>query len=485
MQQAYLIVDVGTGNVRVGLMTAEGRILSVATLDSLFLRDNRFEDGWSFDPMQLWHSICELSREVLQALPEDISLAAVTATSARESIVLIDKSGLPFLGLPNIDNRGLQWKASIPAQDSIYAMTGRWVSPVFSALKLVGLRETDPAQYAHISTITSISDYIGLMMTGVCGYEYSQACETQLLDIHTRAWSNELCSLFGLRRDILPPLQRAGEVLGAVTSEAAAACGLRPGIPFVVGGADTQVAVHGTFAAPGELVLVSGTTSPLVRITDMPVQDEKQRCWVNCHLTSGKYLLESNAGVTGLNYQRFKHMFFPDVSYEEIDTRMAEKTDVKCAASLGTLIFRENRSLYEGGFRLHVPLAADLDRFDFALALANDIAFSISDNYSNQNDILPLEKTIIRGCGGGLQSAYIAQTIATVTNSTLLLQEGYTQASLLGCAALCSGALGIAAEPPKLLRRFTPGNDQGALLRAFADWKTLREHFNPNLAIND
>lgn len=478
MKQAYLIIDIGTGNVRVGVVSETGEILAIRRTDTHYLRDSSYEDAWYFDPLSLWEKICICIEDVLRAIPEIYCLSAATATSAREGIVLLDNNGSPFLGLPNIDNRGQDYIPEDVDVQKIYSKTGRWISPVFSAAKLIGFRALHPQDFERIQRFTSISDWVGYMFTGKCVYEYSQACETQLFDIKKRSWSEKLCRFFNIPEEILPPLISSGAQIGVISKQLAHRFGVPENIPFIVSGADTQTAIEGIGSMPGDLVIVSGTTTPLVRIIDDFLIDENERCWLNCHIRTGQYLLESNAGVTGLNFQRFKALFFPQMSYDELEIQMNKKSAQNIIASLGTLIFKENCSLKKGGFLMQSPIASDIDQFDFALGIVRDIAFSIVSNYENHLAILPYLKDSILGCGGGLKSKIICQTISTLTSNQLILPKNFDQASLLGCARICATALGTAPFEQKIFATYEPGADRERLEEYYIEWNNYRKKIN-------
>src|SRR5699024_9414391 len=114
-----------------------------------------------------------------------------------------------------------------------------------------------------------ISDWAQYMFSGVMGYEHSQASETLLYDIAAMEWSDELCGAFGISRDLLPQLHHSGTVLGNILPETAKELELPVDIPVVVGGADTQLAIKSTQPAPGDIVIVSGTTTPVVKIIEI------------------------------------------------------------------------------------------------------------------------------------------------------------------------------------------------------------------------
>ncbi len=478
MRSGYLIIDVGTGNARVGIVTEDGEVLSTHTKNTLFHRDTAYPDSVYFDPGKLFQGICASIRKVLSRLPSDVRLLAVSATSARQGIVLMDRDMRAYYAMPNIDNRGREWEGAFADAEGVYAKTGRWLSTIFPALKLFALRKVRPELYERIYKIISISDWIGYMFTGICAYEYSQACETQLFDLKKQDWSASLCQKFSISRDILPDLVRSGSILGKIRTAVSGYTGLPENIPFIVSGADTQCAVAGSGANVEDIVIVSGTTTPLVRLLDRHTSDPRQRCWIDCHIRDGQYLLESNAGVTGLNLQRFKAAFLPRASYENMDRHIGAKRSASVCASLGTLVFWERRLLANGGFQFAAPLAQDMDRYDFVLAIANDIAFSIAANYENLMKIYPKKTPKLIGCGGGLQLRHICQTVADVTNMPFHLPVGFRQASLMGCRAICMHALGRDTQVPRIHMEYLPSPRRAEQMERYAAWNAYRSALN-------
>src|SRR5699024_3421632 len=136
-----------------------------------------------------------------------------------EGIVLLDKKGNSLIGLPNHDHRGRQWEEAVRNKDRIYELTGRYPTSLFSALKLKGIEKERPEIWKHTATFLSISDWAQYKLSGVAGYEHSQASETQLYSVKGKCWSEELADNFGLAINHLPQLTTAGTVLGTVVPE--------------------------------------------------------------------------------------------------------------------------------------------------------------------------------------------------------------------------------------------------------------------------
>ncbi len=475
-QQAYLIVDIGTGNVRVAMVSTKGELLALQRDNVRYQKDDDYPDSIAFDPIQLWEQIKHLAEGVLASVG-DVHILAITATSQREGVVVLDEADQPLIGMSNHDNRGREWESLIADKDRMYTLTGRYPTALFSALKLVGLRERKHELWGRIASFTSISDWVQFQFSGVLGYEHSQASETLLYDVNAKAWSTELCTVFNLPMSLLPPLKSSGEVLGSVRADIAQGWGIAPDAVVVVGGADTQLAVHSTKPERDDVVIVSGTTTPIVKIVDTYVTDERQRTWTGRHIDADSFMLEANAGVTGLNYQRLKEIFYPNEDYEIIEQELDETSYSLCVASLGSLVADEDAPLTKGGFIFNAPVSHQLTRGGFVFAILWDIACSIYENYKALDKVSPHGRDYIWACGGGVQSRKLRQFIANLTNKNVRICNTYRQSSVLGGAFICAGATGQQGATPELQDEVTPQNRE-QFLELYAEWKRARHTFS-------
>ena len=470
-----MVIDVGTGNVRVAVVQPNGTLLGIARENVAYERDDYYPESIYFDPEQLWQQILRLAQSAL-AGSGMVVIRATTATSQREGIVAIGTRGESLIGMPNIDHRGREWESMLTDKNRVYALTGRYPTSLFSALKVVGLRHRRPDIWGRFATFLSISDWVQYRLSGVARYEHSQASETLLYDVAAGQWSAELCGLFGINLASLPALQAAGTVLGPVQSSVARALGLSPTTLVVVGGADTQLAIRSVQPSVNDLVIVSGTTTPIVRVIDQYIVDEHQRTWTNRHIAPGRFILEANAGVTGLNYQRLKEIFYPNEAYEIIERELAAHQESDCVAALGSLVADEKSPLIRGGFLFSTPVSHQLNRSDFAYATLWDIACSIFENYKSLCEVAPHLPDHLLACGGGLESRTLRQFIANLTGKAVVIRSHYRQASVMGGVALCNDALGAADSEPPALETTVPQHDPGVELR-YRAWKKARFAF--------
>ena len=321
MQNAYLVFDIGTGNTRVALVGEDGAILDIAKENTRMYTDPIASRAQYFKPHEWQDAVFSLIRKLLAAHP-DVTVRAVTGSTLRQGIVLVGHDGESIVGYTNADRRGegfmqeLDWKR-------IWELTDLSPSPIFSAIKILGTSKLQPQVLEQTKFYTSISDWMGYVFTGRAVWERAQAMQSALYDAVNGCWSQELCDLIGVDIGKLPELADAGTVLGPIRPEICQALGLTGEPVFVVGTADTQSAISAMQAEVGELVTVSGTTSPTLKIiTDFC---KYPRTWVSPTAEPGRRMLEVNTASSGINLQRFKDTMLKDMPYEHLNEDAAQR----------------------------------------------------------------------------------------------------------------------------------------------------------------
>lgn len=473
MKDAYLILDLSSGAVRAYVMLPNGEKLVQRSRPIRNVRDLNYDDALSFDPELLAQDLFAVCSEAVAAAG-DVHISAVSATSARESTVLLDAQGRALGGYPNIDNRGSAWEQTVKDRHDIYARSGRWVNTLFPAVKFLGLRAVYPELWQKTACFLSLSDYVGWLFTGQVGYEQSQAGETLLFDVQTAQWSDELCEVFGIPRSMLPNILKCGEVLGETIAEPSRSAGIPVGTPFIVGGADTQMAVAHCHPMPGEVSVVAGTTTPIAFLTETYLVDAAERCWVDRHIDGSRYLVETNVGVSGMNYDRAIKIFYPGWSYEQVEVELASKKPGKCLCTAGSMIFHKGQLTPKGGFFLDAPLQEDMDRGDFLLAVLLDYAFSFKTNLEQLFDIVHQECAVLHGCGGGFSGKILPQLLADISGCEIRIPQNFASASCSGLVDQLNLHFKRTSTRPKDDRVIMPRPAE-ELLSHYERWQACRQ----------
>ncbi len=475
---AALIIDIGTGSTRVAIVSDEGKLIKIKGKKNTYYIDDVYEDAKYFVPHELKEKIFSLIHEVLEDL-EGFKISYLSSSAARESFVLLDEKGEDFYGVPNIDNRGKKWLSTIPDQDYIEQYTGRPVTEDFGAMKFYGLRQKRPELFRRISKVISLSDWISYLFTGETEMEISHACETQLYNIYSKKWDQRICRVFNVEPSILPKVIKAG-TKHKILTERRLEFELGSECLYVVGGADTQLAALGMDLGSEDIGLISGTSSPVVKYKNEIPNYEKNKefnFWCSCNLADEGYQIETNPGVTGLNFQLIKDKLLPEYSYEAIDEYIMEHyKQLKCLGSFTTQSPYKNIAFPYGGFFMNVPLHQELKKEDLVHGVVADIAFSIAFKI-RQNEVLSQTSSpFIVGSGGGLRMTSLCQMIADLTNKKLVLKENYDQASVVGAARVCfSDELKRHSIP--VINEYEPSNDN-YLREQLETWLIYREKIN-------
>ena len=102
---------------------------------------------------------------------------------------------------------------SVGALD-LYRRSGIAVVPFNTIFQLVAGR--DDAQFTLARTLLLMPDLLGYWLTGSIGAEETNASTTQLLDIRTGHWDDELFDRLRLPRRLMPEIVEAGTRLGTL-----------------------------------------------------------------------------------------------------------------------------------------------------------------------------------------------------------------------------------------------------------------------------
>lgn len=469
MKQAHLIFDIGTGNSRVGVISTKGELLSTVTRDSVYYSDTDFADSIYFEPAEWEAALFKMAKQAI-AEAGDVEILAVSSSSQRQGIVLISEEDESLVGYQNGDNRGAEYMSGVK-WDVVKELTGLDPHSIYSCVKFLGTMKKQPYVAEKTKYYTSISDWIGFLFTGKIVWERSQAIQSAAYDVKEGKWSERLCKAIGVDIAKLPPLVSAGTNLGRIKPELAKQLGVKETTVFIVGAADTQIALTGSSAELNEVTIVSGTTTPIVKIKD---EFKVYPTWFSPHAVDGQYMLECNAASTGINLQRFKDMLLPGYSYEELIHQAKQQAVPKCLAMYGMCPHLGDDIPFNGAILTANPIAHDLTAVDYFHAVSLDIAMAITMCIQRINEIDAYDKDYVVGCGGGLRSDLITQAIADLSGYKIYIFDGFNQATMMGCMHLCNDALGFAKEERKLIKVVVPEKNP-ELEAYFKQWQKLRK----------
>ena len=275
MEEFVLGVDIGSGSVKLTLLSRHGKIAATSGCE---YPTSYPQVGWCEQNPEDW---CNAFKTAFASLLQTANvkadqIKALSVDAATHTAVLMDEK--KHVLRPSIlwtDQRSkeqVQWlkEHCLPLimEQVRNAPTNIWTLP-----QLMWLRENEPVLWQNIRYILFAKDYLRYRFTGTMQTDTIDAAGSMFFDVNRQCWSQELCAVGGINPEWLPSLSAPTDVAGVVTEEAAREFGLAKGTMFLVGTTDTVMEV---FAAgnvePGHATVKLATAGRICVITDHSLQ---------------------------------------------------------------------------------------------------------------------------------------------------------------------------------------------------------------------
>ena len=259
-----LCLDCGATNVRAMLVDEKGGIIAKAS------RANSTDTGAEDASYHVWNverilsQLAECSREITAQVNAS-QVCAVTITTFGVDGALVDAEGQLLYPV-------ISWKCPRTAevmkrigdympQRRLNALSGVGEFAFNTLYKLIWLRENRPELVEKAHAWLFISNILAHRLTGVMATDRTMAGTSQMTNLSTGDWADEILGAIGISRTLFPPMVEAGQVIGHLTPAAAALLGLPEdsGAPVVSAGHDTQFALFGSGVQENQPFLSSGT----------------------------------------------------------------------------------------------------------------------------------------------------------------------------------------------------------------------------------
>ncbi len=320
-------IDIGTSGTKTLLCDEDGTVLATAMSPHAIYSP---KPGWSEQhPDDWWTAVCAATKAVLKKAkvkPADVSAIGLSG-QMHGSVFLGDNEKALRPALLWNDQRTAKQCAEIESKaggrEALIKLVANPALTGFTAPKILWLRENEPKTYAKVKHILLPKDYIRYRMTGEYATEVSDASGMLLLDVVSRKWSDKLLSLLQIDKSLLGRLYESQEITGVLTKKAAAALGLKEGIP-VVGGAGDQAAgaVGNGIVVPGMVSAAMGTSGVIFAHADQPTLDPQGRVHTMCHAVPGKWSVFGCMLSAGGSFQWFRN------NLAEVEVALAKKKKI-------------------------------------------------------------------------------------------------------------------------------------------------------------
>ncbi len=312
--ELLLGVDVGTYSAKGVLCTAGGEVLASESIEHGL---NLPRPGWAEHDADgiWWREFVALCRRLLggRFRGEDVGAVAVSAIGA--CLLPVDREGRPLRPgiLYGIDTRAtaeIDWLNQEFGEGPLFDLGGMALTSQAIGPKILWLRRHEPEVYARTAKVLTASSYLVYRLTGEYVMDrHTASYYNPLIDVRALAWDGRFAEPI-VEAEKLPRLLWSTEVAGEVTPAAAAETGLAAGTPVTAGTVDAAAeAISVGVVAPGDMMVMYGTTMFFIQVTERPVPDA--RMWATGFCLPGLYDVAGGMATSGALTRWFRDTFAP------------------------------------------------------------------------------------------------------------------------------------------------------------------------------
>lgn len=273
-ESLVLAVDVGTTNIKAGLVDGTGRMVKLVQRELAIERDQ--SGRAEHDPETLFDEFVSVCREVSHGCGDRV--AALVTSTYQLGLLPVDAEGRPLMGMMTLlDTRPQE---SFPElQESVdpaalYRHTG--CPPLFQYpfSKIHWLKTRHPDVFSAARHFLGSKDYLMLRLLGEYYTEASLATSTSLMNIRTLQWDEMPLGVLGLNPDELPATVPSEKALCELPRAACDLLGLPSGVRFVPGVYDGGAVGIGLGCMGEGVGVINLGTTAMLRVPDRrPVLD--------------------------------------------------------------------------------------------------------------------------------------------------------------------------------------------------------------------
>ena len=439
-------LDVSTTATKAVLMDAEGEVKAVGASEYGYETPRPL---WSEqDPALWWDATVEATRAALeQAGVDGGAVAAVGLTGQMHGLVALDARDevLRPAILWNDQRTGAECDLmrELVGRERLIAVTGNDALTGFTAPKLLWVRRNEPEIWSKLAHILLPKDLVRLRLTGDHAVDRADGAGTILFDLAARDWSPEILDALGIDPAWLPDTYEGPDITGAVSEDAAALTGLRPGTPVVAGGGDQAAAAVGVGSVePGISSLSLGTSGVVFATTEGPAVEPEGRLHAFCHSLPGRWHLMGVMLSAAGSLRWYRDALAPGVGFDELVDEAAGAPPGSDGLLFLPYLTGERTPhpdpLARGAF---VGLTVNHNRAHLTRAVLEGVAFGLRDSLELMRGVGLAASTEIRATGGGSRSELWRRILADALG-TRIATTSTTEGAAQGAATLAGVGAG-------------------------------------------
>lgn len=449
--EALLGIDVGAESGRGLVGTFDGNRVILEEIHRFPNRPVRLHGHLHWNPYDLFSGIVEsLHRATrsyrIQAIGID-TWGVDFGLLGPDDVLL----GVPFHYRDDLAHGMMEEAIDQIGAEIIFDETGIQFLPFNTLYQLIALKKHKPNLLGEARSLLMMGELFTFWLTGEKVGEFTNASTTQLLNPHTRTWSQKLFEIFDLPMHIMPTVVAPGTMVGRLTSDLAKSTGAGE-IPVIVPAVhDTGSAVAAVPATGDAWCYISSGTWSLIGVeSPTPVISPLSRDYnfTNEGGVADTYRLLKNVMGLWLLQECRRHWAShgDDYTYEELMYR------AESAPRFRTLIDPDDRRFLSPGnmpekiaaFARETGQAQPTSPGEFARCIFESLALKYRYVIERLEEMTSQKIRVIHVVGGGSKNTLLNQLTADATGRTVI--AGPTESTAMGNLLVQAISLGLIAD---------------------------------------
>jgi xylulokinase len=289
-------LDIGTTGCKAIVFSKEGKILGQGAREYPILTPH---PNWAEqDAENVWRMAWDALSEAVKGTDGDPPLALALSCQG-EAVIPVGGAGRALrpaiLGMDTRTDSENEWLAERFGAETLFNRTGMPMHTINTLPKLLWLQGHEAKIWKTAHQFLLYEDFFLRRLGGEAAVSHCLASRTQMYDLETSDWADDILHECGIQRERLAPLAPdGGGVVGRLKQDLASELGLNQDVLLVSGGHDQACAATGSGVIQAGLAMVSTGTAEVVEVAmDAPALDARLRdggISVYRHVVPGLYL---------------------------------------------------------------------------------------------------------------------------------------------------------------------------------------------------
>lgn len=434
----FIGIDIGTSGTKAVLFSNQGLELADSKVRYPLLRP---QSKWAEqNPDDYFFATVSCLEKLAKDNPLIInSVKGIGIAGQMHGLVLLDeKDEILRPAIIWCDNRTDEEVKEIKMTfgDNILEITGSQPTAAFTLAKLLWVKKHEPEIFNKINKILLPKDYVCYRLTGTFTSDYSDMSGTQLIDINTLDYNEEILNYLGISKSMLPKIISSIESRGVLKQGICRMLGLPEGISVAGGSGDQAASGFGSASLEEGQFSISLGSSGVVFTPTKLIIDETGAIQTFAYYDKNIYHIMGVTQGCAASFAWLKDTVYPrGTAFASINKEVEQVKKIEDKPIFLPYLQGERTPILDPNARgLIFGLTKDTARKDIAYSVFEGVAFSLL-HAMDSIERLGINPDYISVTGGISKNDTFVQLLSNVLQKSLVVAD-VDETGCLGAAMM-------------------------------------------------